>query len=154
LRAYIYIKMLGAKGLRRVAENAIINANYLQSLLSEYYHISHKDIHCMHEFVADGEWQKEKYGIRTLDIAKRLLDKGYHAPTIYFPLIIHEAIMIEPTETESMETLDEFAATMIEIAHECETNPDLLLNAPFNTPVRRVDDTLAVRQLDIRYIRK
>lgn len=153
LRAYIYIKMLGAKGLRRVAENAIINANYLRALVSDSYHIAHKDIFCMHEFVADGEWQKEKYGIRTLDIAKRLLDKGYHAPTVYFPLIIHEAIMIEPTETESMETLDEFASTMIEIAHECESNPDLLLNAPFNTPVRRVDDTLAVRQLDIRYIK-
>lgn len=154
IRAYIYIKMLGAKGLLRVAQNAIINANYLRSLISEYYHIAHKDIYCMHEFVADGEWQKEKYGIRTLDIAKRLLDKGYHAPTIYFPLIIHEAIMIEPTETESMETLNKFADAMIQIAHECEENPDFLLNAPFNTPVRRVDDTLAVRQLDVRYIKK
>jgi len=151
LRAYIYIKMLGTKGLRRVSENAVINANYIQKKLEKYYDIPFKDQYCMHEFVASGEWQKEKYGIRTLDIAKRILDKGYHAPTIYFPLIVPEAMMIEPTETESKETLDDFISAMIEIAKECEENPDLLKNAPLNTPVRRVDDTLAVRQLNVKF---
>ncbi len=151
LRAYIYIKMLGAKGLRRVAENAVINANYIMKKLEKYYEIPYKHIYCMHEFVASGEWQKEKYGIKTLDIAKRILDKGFHAPTIYFPLIVPEAIMIEPTETESMETQDEFIQAMIDIAHECETNPELLHNAPMTTPVRRVDDTLAVRQLNVKF---
>ena len=151
LRAYIYIKMLGAKGLRRVSENAVINANYIQKKLEKYYYIPYKDQYCMHEFVASGIWQKEKYGINTLDIAKRILDKGYHAPTIYFPLIVSEAMMIEPTETESKETLDDFINAMIEIAKECEENPDLLKNAPLNTPVRRVDDTLAVRQLNVKF---
>ncbi|MDP8267468.1 MAG: aminomethyl-transferring glycine dehydrogenase subunit GcvPB, partial [Candidatus Tenebribacter davisii] len=130
----------------------IINANYIQKKLEKYYSIPFKDQYCMHEFVASGEWQKDKYGIKTLDIAKRILDKGYHAPTIYFPLIVHEAMMIEPTETESMETLDDFIAAMIEIARECEEDPELLKNAPLNTPVRRVDDTLAVRQLDVKFI--
>jgi len=151
LRAYIYIKMLGAKGLKRISENAVINANYIQKKLEKYYDIPFKDQYCMHEFVASGVWQKEKYGINTLDIAKRILDKGYHAPTIYFPLIVPEAMMIEPTETESMETLDDFISTMIEIARECEENPDLLKNAPLNTPVKRVDDTLAVRQLNVKF---
>ena len=151
LRAYIYIKMLGTKGLRRVSENAVINANYIQKKLEKFYDIPYKDQYCMHEFVASGDWQKEKYGIKTLDIAKRILDKGYHAPTIYFPLIVSEAMMIEPTETESMETLDDFINAMIEIAKECEENPDLLKNAPLNTPVRRVDDTLAVRQLNVKF---
>jgi len=151
LRAYIYIKMLGAKGLRRVSENAVINANYIQKKLEKYYYIPYKNQYCMHEFVASGIWQKEKYGINTLDIAKRILDKGYHAPTIYFPLIVSEAMMIEPTETESKETLDDFINAMIEIAKECEENPDLLKNAPLNTPVRRVDDTLAVRQLNVKF---
>ncbi|MBT4575724.1 MAG: aminomethyl-transferring glycine dehydrogenase subunit GcvPB [Candidatus Cloacimonetes bacterium] len=150
-RAYIYIKMLGAKGLRRISENAVINANYIQKKLEKYYDIPFKDQYCMHEFVASGAWQKEKYGINTLDIAKRILDKGYHAPTIYFPLIVPEAMMIEPTETESMETLDDFINAMIEIAKECEETPDLLKNAPLNTPVKRVDDTLAVRQLNVKF---
>jgi glycine dehydrogenase subunit 2 len=151
VRAYIYIKMVGSQGLRKIAENAVINANYIMKSLEKYYDIPHKDIYCMHEFVASGEWQKQKYGIKTLDIAKRILDKGYHAPTIYFPLIVHEAMMIEPTETESKETLDEFIAAMIDIAKECEENPELLTNAPQNTPVKRVDDTLAVRQLNVKF---
>ena len=151
VRAYIYLKMLGPKGLRRVAENAVINANYIQKKLENYYDIPFKDSFCMHEFVASGNWQKEKYGIKTLDIAKRILDKGFHAPTIYFPLIVPEAMMIEPTETESKETLDEFINAMIEISKECEENPELLKNAPLNTPVKRVDDTLAVRQLNVKF---
>lgn len=147
VRAYVYIKMLGGKGLRRASENAIINANYIMAHLKNYYHIQHPE-HCMHEFVADSSWQKSKYGVNTLDIAKRLLDKGFHAPTIYFPLIIPEAMMIEPTETESLETLDVFIQAMIEIAKEAEENPELLHEAPISTPVRRVDDVRAVKQLD------
>lgn len=154
LRAYIYLKMLGLTGLKRISENAVINANYLQTKLSEYYKIPHKDNYCMHEFVASGDWQKEKFGIKTLDIAKRILDKGFHAPTIYFPLIVSEAMMIEPTETESLETLDEFIDAMIEIAQECEVKPDLLKNAPSQTPVKRVDDTLAVRKLNVKFTGK
>ncbi len=150
LRAYIYIKMLGSKGLRRVAENAIINANYIMRKLEDYYEIPHKDT-CMHEFVASGSKQKREHGVKTLDIAKRLLDKGFHAPTIYFPLIVSEALMIEPTETESKNTLDEFIAAMIDIAKECETDAEKVKNAPYNTPVRRVDDTLAVKKLDIKF---
>ena len=118
--------------------------------MKDYYDVPHPD-GCLHEFVASGDLQKKKYGIRTLDIAKRLLDKGYHAPTIYFPLIVHEAIMIEPTETESKETLDEFINSMIEIAKECETEPEKVKNAPLTTPVRRLDETIAVKQLDVNY---
>jgi len=151
LRAFTYIKMLGSEGLIRISKNAVINANYLMKKLEKYYHIPFKE-NCMHEFVASAKWQKEKNGVKTLDIAKRILDKGYHAPTIYFPLIIPEAMMIEPTETEGKETLDMFINSMIEIAQECENNPEILKNAPMNTPVRRVDDTRAVRQLNARYV--
>jgi glycine dehydrogenase subunit 2 len=147
LRAYIYIRMLGSEGLHRVSENAVINANYLMALLKEHYHIQYPEF-CMHEFVADSLWQKKECGVSTLDIAKRLLDKGYHAPTVYFPLIVPEAIMVEPTETESKQSLDAFAEAMIEIAQECKENPELLHEAPLTTPVRRVDDARAVKMLD------
>ena len=147
VRAYIYIKMLGAVGLRRVSENAILNANYLMKILEPYYHIQHTE-YCMHEFVMDGTKQKKEQGIATIDIAKRLLDKGYHAPTIYFPLIIPEAMMVEPTETESLDSLKAFAEALIEIAKECEESPDTLHEAPLCTPVRRVDDVRAVKVLN------
>jgi len=147
LRAYIYIKMLGAEGIRQVAENALINANYLMALMKDHYHIQHLE-YCMHEFVADSSWQKKEFGVNTLDIAKRLLDKGFHAPTIYFPLIVPEAMMIEPTETESKQSLDSFAAAMLEIAQEIRENPEMLHEAPLTTPVRRVDDVRAVKVLD------
>jgi glycine dehydrogenase subunit 2 len=150
LRAFIYIKMLGSKGLKRVSENAIINANYIMRKLEPFYHIPFP-VHCMHEFVASGEDFKEKYGVKTIDIAKRLLDKGFHAPTIYFPLIVHEAIMVEPTETESLETLDSFIDAMIEIAKECETDPEMVKHAPYTTPVKRVDDVRAVKELNVRF---
>jgi len=150
LRAYFYIRTLGAEGLRQVAENAIINANYLMALIKDYYHIQYPD-YCMHEFVADSTWQKKEYGVSTLDIAKRLLDKGFHAPTVYFPLIVPEAMMIEPTETESKDSLDAFASAMIEIAQECKENPELLHSAPLTTPVRRVDDVRAVKMLDTSF---
>jgi glycine dehydrogenase subunit 2 len=116
-------------------------------LLKPYYHIQHEE-YCMHEFVMDGTKQKKEQGISTLDIAKRLLDKGYHAPTIYFPLIIPEAMMVEPTETESIDSMNAFAEAMIEIAKECNENPDMLHDAPLCTPVRRVDDVRAVKVLD------
>ena len=104
----------------------------------------------MHEFVLSGDKQKAM-GVSTKDVAKRLLDYGYHAPTIYFPLIVHEALLVEPTETESMENLDEFAAALLAINEEAKTNPDLLLNAPQSTPVKRLDDALAARTLNIRW---
>ena len=150
VRAWIYLKTLGGKGLREIAENAIINANYIRKRLENVYLVPHNHTYCMHEFVASGNKQKEK-GIKTLDIAKRLLDKGFHAPTIYFPLNVSEAIMIEPTETESKQTLDDFIQAMLEINQECETNPEIVLNAPFNTPVRRVDDVKAVKDLNVKY---
>ncbi|MFB3844644.1 MAG: aminomethyl-transferring glycine dehydrogenase subunit GcvPB [Candidatus Cloacimonadaceae bacterium] len=150
IRAWVYIRMMGAQGLRQAAEQAVINANYLKYRLTPYYHIEHSEP-CMHEFVADGTKQKKEHGVSTLDIAKRLLDKGFHAPTIYFPLIIPEALMIEPTETESLQSLDAFADAMIEIAKEAEENPELLHSAPLTTPVRRVDDARAVKQMEIKY---
>src|SRR5690554_1222353 len=150
VRAYIYLKMLGEVGLRRVSENAIINANYLLAKLKDYYYVPYPS-YCMHEFVASGKWQKEKHEIRTMDIAKRLLDKGFHAPTVYFPLIVSEALMIEPTETESLETLDLFIRAMIEIAEESKNEPETVKSAPVNTPVKRVDDVKAARELDVRF---
>jgi glycine dehydrogenase subunit 2 len=149
VRAYIYIRMLGARGLKKASENAILNANYLMHKLMPYYELPHKQHH-MHEFVLSGDRQKEK-GIKTLDIAKRILDYGFHAPTVYFPLIVHEAMMIEPTETESKETLDAFAEAMISIAREAETDPALLRNAPSTTPVFRLDEAAAARNLNVAY---
>jgi len=152
VRAYVYIRMLGAKGLNNVSQNAILNANYLMRKLEKYFLLPHKQ-HAMHEFVLSGDWQKEK-GVKTLDIAKRLLDYGFHAPTVYFPLIVHEALMIEPTETESKETLDAFADAMIAIAKEAEENPELVHRAPTKTPVSRMDEGLAARNLNVRYNRE
>lgn len=149
VRAYTYIRMLGAKGLRAVAENAIINANYILSRLRGTYLLPF-DEPVMHEFCLSGDNQKAK-GVKTLDIAKRILDFGFHAPTIYFPLIVHECLMIEPTETESKETLDQFADVMLQIAREVETNPDIVLNAPHNTPVKRLDDAYASRNINVKY---
>ena len=148
VRAYTYIRMLGPDGLRRVSENAIINANYLLSLLLESYDLPYpKPV--MHEFCLSGDRQKKAYGVRTLDIAKRLLDYGFHAPTIYFPLIVSEALMIEPTETESKETLDVFAEALLSIAREAATTPEVVLAAPVTTPVKRLDEAMASRQLNI-----
>ena len=143
LRALVYITRHGAEGLRRVSGSAILNANYLANALADTYPVPHGK-RCMHEFVASGEVFK-KHGVRTLDIAKRLLDFGFHAPTVYFPLIVPEALMIEPTETESKETLDRFVDVMKRIAREAEENPELLRNAPHDTPVRRLDEVAANR---------
>lgn len=144
VRAYAYILTYGGEGLRRVSENAVLNANYMMRRLAPYYELPF-DRHCKHEFVLSGTRQK-KLGVRTLDIAKRLLDFGFHPPTIYFPLIVEECIMIEPTETESKETLDAFIDTMIQIAREVEENPELVVNAPYTTLVKRMDETQAARK--------
>lgn len=149
VRALTYMKMLGADGMREVAENAIINANYLFKRLKDKYYAPYDEF-CMHEFIISGDNQK-KLGVTTKDIAKRLLDYGFHAPTVYFPLIVHEAMLVEPTETESLENLDAFADAMLAIAEEVETNPEIVLSAPHNTPVRRVDDALAARKLNISW---
>ncbi len=141
VRAYAYLRMLGGDGLRRMSENAVLNANYLKVLLDKTYAVKYPR-RCMHEFVAMGDVAE---GVHTLDIAKRLIDYGFHPPTIYFPLIVPEAIMIEPTETESKETLDAFAQVMIKIAEEARTKPELLHDAPHNTPVGRLDEVAAAR---------
>ncbi|MCZ6765746.1 MAG: aminomethyl-transferring glycine dehydrogenase subunit GcvPB [bacterium] len=144
LRALTYITRHGAEGLKRISATANLNANYLANALGDLYPIPYGK-RCMHEFVASGE-QYRKYGVKTLDIAKRLLDFGYHAPTIYFPLIVSEALMIEPTETESKETLDRFIDVMKQIAKEAAENPELLRSAPHETPVRRLDEVTANRK--------
>lgn len=149
VRAYVYIRMLGAKGLKEATEMAVLNANYLMKALKEYYLLPYDRL-CKHEFVLSAKKQKEK-GIKALDIAKRMLDYGYHSPTIYFPLIVEEAMMIEPTETESKETLDGFVEVMRKISEEANNDKELLLNAPQNTPVKRLDEALAARNLNIRW---
>ena len=149
VRAYVYIRMLGDKGLKAMTRNAIINANYLKHRLQDIYDIPFSE-GTMHEFVASGVKQKEK-GVKVLDIAKALLDYGFHAPTIYFPNNVPEAMMIEPTESETKETLDRFADVMLEINEKISTNPDTILQAPFNTPVNRLDETKANRELDLRW---
>ncbi len=149
VRAFAYIRTLGGKGLREASEVAVLNANYLKEKLKKDFDLPF-DVPCMHEFVLSGNRQK-KLGVKTSDISKRLLDFGVHAPTNYFPLIVPEAMMIEPTETESKETLDQFVEIMIQIAREAETNPDLAKNAPYHTPVRRLDETGAARSLDVAY---
>ncbi len=148
VRAYTYIRMLGADGVRRVSENAIINANYLLSLLLDKFELPYpKPV--MHEFCLSGDRQKKQHNVRTLDIAKRLLDYGFHAPTVYFPLIVSEALMIEPTETETLETLEAFANALLAIADEAENSPELVLNAPTQTPVKRLDEAQASRKLNV-----
>lgn len=144
VRAYAYICSYGPKGLRRVSECAVLNANYMMHRLAPYYKIPYPGF-CKHEFVMSGSGLKQ-YGVRTLDVAKRLLDFGYHPPTIYFPNNVEECIMIEPTETESKDTLDGFIDTMIRIVKEAEENPELVLNAPYTTPVTRLDETNAARK--------
>ncbi len=150
VRAYTYIRMHGAEGLRQVSENAVLNANYLQARLRGVYPIPHGDRICMHEFVAQGIL-KDAAGIRTMDIAKRLMDFGFHPPTVYFPLIVPEALMIEPTETESRQTLDAFADALIAIAGEARADPDLLHDAPHGAPVRRLDEVKAAKDLVLCY---
>ncbi len=149
VRAYTYIRTMGPDGLRAVSENAVLNANYILKRLEAHYDRSAPGP-CMHECVLSARRQK-KAGVTAMDIAKRLLDLGFYAPTTYFPLIIDEALMIEPTETESKETLDQFCDAMIQIAREAESSPQVILDAPVTTPVRRLDQTLAARQPKLRW---
>ncbi len=150
VKAYTYVRTLGAAGLKKASESAVLNANYMMAKLKDYYYLPYDRV-CQHEFVISAKWQKQKYGVRALDIAKRLIDYGFHPPTIYFPLIVEEAMMIEPTETESKETLDRFIETMILIAKECESNPDIVKKAPHTTIVGRLDEVKAVKDLNICY---
>ena len=145
VRTYTYIAMHGPDGLRQIAEYAVLNANYIKARLKDVYTIPFDRI-CMHEFVAEGQWP-DAPGIRALDVAKRLMDYDFHPPTNYFPLIVHEALMIEPTETENKRTLDAFTDALIKISSEAKTTPDLLKEAPHKTPFGRMDEVKAAREL-------
>ena len=148
VRAYAYILMMGSN-LKLASADAVLNANYIKEKLKGYYDLPY-DEPCMHEFVLSGEKQHHQ-GVSTLGIAKRLMDSNYHPPTVYFPLIVHEAIMIEPTESESKEVLDGFIETMIKIAREIEENPEEVLKSPQSTPIKKVDETLAARQPNLTF---
>ncbi|HLG42991.1 MAG TPA: aminomethyl-transferring glycine dehydrogenase subunit GcvPB, partial [Planctomycetota bacterium] len=152
VRGYTYIRTLGRGGLKRVSEHAVLNANYLLALLKREFPVAYPR-YCMHEFVLSGKNLAKETHVRTLDVAKRLIDYGYHPPTIYFPLIVPEALMIEPTETESRETLDAFADTMIKIKKEAQENPKLVQEAPHTTPVKRLDERTAALQPKVRWTR-
>ena len=149
LRAYVYILTLGKKGLREISQNAVLNANYLKTLLSSDFDVPFGE-GIMHEFVISALNQKKR-GIKALDIAKNLLDYGFHAPTIYFPTNVPEAIMIEPTETESKETLESFAEKMLYINKNISKKADYFKDAPYNTPVRKLNETKANRELDVKW---
>ena len=149
VRAYTYLRSLGAVGLRQVSEDAVISANYIRQGLKDRFFLPYDRV-CMHEAVFSAKWQRRK-GIRALDIAKRLIDYGIHPPTMYFPLIVEEALMIEPTETESKETLDKFIEAMLKIAEEVDDDPSLISEAPHFTPVGRLDEASAARRPDLRW---
>ncbi len=154
VRSYAYIRSLGAAGLQEVSEVAVLNANYLLAKLreagvAEYLPPAYDRI-CMHEFVLSGAPMKRELKIKTLDLAKRLLDHGVHPPTVYFPLIVEEALLIEPTETETKETLDGFAEIVAEILREAREDPEIARNAPYTTPVRRLDEAAAARRPVVR----
>lgn len=149
VKAYAYILSMGADGLREVSQKAVLNANYMMGKLKKYYNLPMDQI-CKHEFVLSGLLEDENH-VSTLDVAKRLLDYGYHPPTIYFPLIVSNAIMIEPTETESLETLDSFVDAMIKIAEEAKENPEMVKSAPHDTIVRRIDEAKAARSLILKW---
>ena len=150
VRAYAYILAVGGEGLTAVAEQAVLSANYLKRRLEGAFEVPYGRT-CMHEFVMSGGKQKREYGVRTLDMAKRLLDYGFHPPTVYFPLLVEEAMMVEPTETEPLHSLDAFADVMLAIAEEAATEPELVKGAPYTTPVRRLDEAGAARNPDLRY---
>jgi glycine dehydrogenase subunit 2 len=149
VRAYTYIRTLGAAGLKSISANAVLNANYIMEALKDIYYLPY-DRRCMHEVVFSADRQKRR-NVSGLDIAKRLLDYGFHAPTMYFPLIVHEALMIEPTESENRETLDAFIEALREIDREATEDPALVREAPHTTPVSRLDEARAARQPDLRW---
>ena len=154
VRSYAYILSLGADGLAEASETAVLNANYLKARLAEGRAGERLpvafDRHCMHEFVLSGKPMKRELGLATLDLAKRLLDFGFHPPTVYFPLLVEEALMIEPTETETKESLDAFADAIEQILAEAEADPEIAKSAPYTTPVRRLDEVRATRQPVVR----
>jgi glycine dehydrogenase subunit 2 len=147
VRAYAYLRTHGASGLAEITDDAVLAANYLKQRLSGsgVYDVPFHGV-CKHEFIASASSLKKRTGVRTLDIAKRLLDHGFHAPTVYFPITVDEAMLIEPTETESVETLDAFADALIAIAREAETDPEAVTTAPHRTPLRRLDEAGAARK--------
>lgn len=153
VKAYAYIRSLGAKNLKHATEMAVLNANYIKERLKPYFDLPYDRI-CMHESVLSGKRQVAESGVHTSDIAKRLIDFGYHPPTIYFPLIVPEAMMIEPTETESKETLDTFCEAMIMIAKEAKEDPQKVKDAPLTTEVSRMNEVLAARTPDVCWRRK
>jgi glycine dehydrogenase subunit 2 len=154
VRSYSYICSLGAEGLTDASETAVLNANYLLAKLREQgvadkLPLAFGEL-CMHEFVLSGSPMKKDLGIKTLDLAKRLLDHGYHPPTVYFPLLVDEALLVEPTETETRETLDGFAEAVAAILKEAGDDPQIAQNAPYTTPVRRLDEAAAAKKPVIR----
>ncbi len=154
MRSYAYIRSLGGDGLTDASEVAVLNANYLlarlkQKGVAEYLPLAYGEL-CMHEFVLSGGPMKQELKIKTLDLAKRLLDYGFHPPTVYFPLLVDEALMVEPTETETKETLDAFADAIAAILAEAAQNPEIALSAPYSTPVRRLDEVAAAKHPRIR----
>ncbi|CAN5774130.1 aminomethyl-transferring glycine dehydrogenase subunit GcvPB [soil metagenome] len=150
VRAFAYIRAHGGSGLQQVSEDAVLAANYLRQRVGEAYALPYEGP-CKHEFVASAAPLREATGVRTLDVAKRLIDHGFHPPTIYFPLIVEECLLIEPTETESLETLDAFADALLAVAREAREEPDLLRQAPVRAPVRRLDEATAARHPDLRW---
>jgi len=150
VRAYAYLRAHGASGLREVSDDAVLAANYLKARLTGTYDIPFERP-CKHEFIASSASLKKRTGVRTLDVAKRLIDKGFHPPTVYFPLTVEEGMLIEPTETESLETLDAFAEALLEIAREADEDPELVTSAPHEAPVRRLDEATAARQPNLRW---
>ncbi|MEJ2646879.1 MAG: hypothetical protein P8016_00565, partial [Sedimentisphaerales bacterium] len=151
LRAYVYILMLGKEGLSKVAENAVLNANYILAKLKKHYKVAYDHL-CKHECVVSPTDEMLKNGVHAIDVAKALIDRGFHPPTVYFPTIVKEAMMIEPTETESKETIDEFINAMIEIAELAGTDPEKLKEAPITTPISRPDETAAAKNPDIAFL--
>jgi glycine dehydrogenase subunit 2 len=152
VRSYAYIRSLGAEGLQDASETAVLNANYLLTrlgALAEHLPLAFGKL-CMHEFVLSGSPMKKELGVKTLDLAKRLLDHGFHPPTVYFPLLVDEALLVEPTETETKETLDDFAEAIAAILKEAADDPEVARNAPYTTPVRRLDEAAAAKHPVIR----
>jgi glycine dehydrogenase subunit 2 len=152
LRAYIYARMLGAEGMRRVSEFSTLNANYIQARLREAgFQLAYPDRRASHEFIVTLKKEAKEFGVNAMDFAKRLLDFGFHAPTTYFPLLVPECLLIEPTESEAKEALDGFVDAMVAIRAEAEQQPDMVTSAPHSMPVRRLDDVRAARQLDLAW---
>ncbi len=152
LRAYVYARLLGREGMKRVSELATLNANYLMARLkAEGFEAAYPQRRASHEFIVTLKRESKELGVTAMDFAKRLLDYGFHAPTTYFPLLVPECLLIEPTESETREELDGFVAALVAIREEARHNPDLVKGAPHTMPVRRLDDVRAARQLDLAW---